>query len=52
MTGLDTNILVRYITQDDPLQSALATRFIEEKMFVRGPWIYQPYRSLRTGLGT
>jgi len=31
MTGIDTNILVRYITQDDPQQSALATRFIEEK---------------------
>lgn len=29
MIGLDTNVLVRYITQDDPEQSARATRLIE-----------------------
>lgn len=29
MTGLDTNVLVRYIMQDDPRQSPLATRLIE-----------------------
>jgi predicted nucleic-acid-binding protein len=29
MTGLDTNVLVRYIMQDDIKQSALATRLIE-----------------------
>ena len=29
MKGLDTNVLVRYLTQDDPKQSALATREIE-----------------------
>ena len=29
MIGLDTNVLVRYIMQDDPRQSALATRLIE-----------------------
>lgn len=29
MIGLDTNILVRYITQDEPTQAALATRLIE-----------------------
>ena len=29
MTGIDTNVLVRYLVQDDPRQSALATRFIE-----------------------
>jgi predicted nucleic-acid-binding protein len=27
--GLDTNILVRYITQDEPEQAAQATRLIE-----------------------
>jgi predicted nucleic-acid-binding protein len=27
--GLDTNVLVRYITQDEPEQSARATRLIE-----------------------
>jgi predicted nucleic-acid-binding protein len=30
MTGIDTNVLVRYLTQDDPLQSPIATRFIEK----------------------
>lgn len=30
MTGLDTNILVRYLTQDHPAQSATATREIEQ----------------------
>jgi predicted nucleic-acid-binding protein len=29
MTGLDTNVLVRYITQDDAKQSPLATQLIE-----------------------
>ena len=29
MIGLDTNVLVRYIMQDDTKQSALATRLIE-----------------------
>ncbi|HEY4052494.1 MAG TPA: type II toxin-antitoxin system VapC family toxin [Terriglobales bacterium] len=29
MTGLDTNVLVRYVVQDDPAQSATATRLIE-----------------------
>ena len=30
MIGLDTNVVVRYIAQDDPVQSKLATDFIEE----------------------
>ena len=29
LTGLDTNVLVRYLMQDDAAQSALATRCIE-----------------------
>ena len=29
MTGLDTNVLVRYVMQDDPSQSPLATGLIE-----------------------
>jgi predicted nucleic-acid-binding protein len=31
MIGLDTNVLVRYIMQDDVKQSALATRLIESR---------------------
>lgn len=29
MIGLDTNVLVRYIAQDDAVQSPLATKYIE-----------------------
>jgi predicted nucleic-acid-binding protein len=29
MIGLDTNLIVRYITQDDPVQSAAATKLID-----------------------
>jgi predicted nucleic-acid-binding protein len=32
MIGLDTNVLVRYAAQDDPHQSAIATRFIEGEL--------------------
>ena len=31
MIGLDTNILLRYITQDDPQQASRATRLIERR---------------------
>ena len=30
MIGLDTNVLVRYLTQDDPVQARKVTRIIEE----------------------
>ena len=32
MIGLDTNILVRYVTQDDPVQSAKAIEVIERRL--------------------
>ncbi|MHB8370733.1 MAG: PIN domain-containing protein [Leptospirales bacterium] len=32
MIGLDTNVLVRYLAQDDPFQSPLATSLIEETL--------------------
>lgn len=32
MIGLDTNILIRYLTQDDPVQSAKATEIIEQRL--------------------
>jgi predicted nucleic-acid-binding protein len=37
MIGLDTNILVRHIMQDDPLQSPKATRIIERYLTEEGP---------------
>jgi predicted nucleic-acid-binding protein len=37
MIGLDTNILVRYLTQDDPLQSGKATDLIERRLTEEAP---------------
>ena len=32
MIGIDTNVLVRYLTQDDAAQAARATRFMEAEL--------------------
>ncbi len=32
MTGLDTNVLVRYLVKDDPAQAAAAASFIKERL--------------------
>ena len=32
MTGLDTNVLVRYFAQDDPKQSWVATEILEQRL--------------------
>jgi predicted nucleic-acid-binding protein len=32
MIGLDTNVLVRYLTQDDPVQSPKATEILERQL--------------------
>ena len=37
MIGLDTNVLVRYLTQDEPAKSARATRLIEHELSDREP---------------
>ena len=37
MIGLDTNILVRHLVQDDPVQSPKATEFIEQRLTERDP---------------
>ena len=37
MIGLDTNVLVRYLAQDDAAQSAKATRLIEGELTQRQP---------------
>jgi predicted nucleic-acid-binding protein len=37
MIGLDTNVLVRYLTQDDPVQSPKATAFIERTLSPQNP---------------
>jgi predicted nucleic-acid-binding protein len=35
--GLDTNVVIRYLTQDDPRQSAAATRLFENTLSVENP---------------
>ena len=37
MIGLDTNVLARFFTQDDPAQSARATRLIETRCLPDDP---------------
>jgi len=37
VVGIDTNVLVRYLAQDDPKQSAVATRFIEGSLSADNP---------------
>jgi predicted nucleic-acid-binding protein len=37
MIGLDTNILVRYLTQDDPVQSKKATEIMERRLSLQEP---------------
>lgn len=37
MIGLDTNVLVRYLAQDDPKQSPIATRFLEATLTADAP---------------
>lgn len=37
MIGLDTNVLVRYLTQDDPVQAARATALIERRLTEEQP---------------
>ena len=37
MIGLDTNVFVRYLTQDDPDQAALATRIVEKELTEDAP---------------
>ena len=37
MIGIDTNVIVRYIVQDDPIQSKAATRLIEQSCNIDNP---------------
>jgi len=37
LIGLDTNVVVRYLVQDDPAQSAAATRLIEHVLSAERP---------------
>jgi predicted nucleic-acid-binding protein len=37
MIGLDTNVLVRYLTQDDETQAAVASRLVETQLSAQRP---------------
>jgi len=37
MIGLDTNILIRFLTQDDPAQAAKATGILEHRLTRKNP---------------
>ena len=37
MIGLDTNILVRYLAQDDPVQSPKAREILEHRLTEKDP---------------
>jgi predicted nucleic-acid-binding protein len=37
MIGLDTNVLLRYLTQDDPAHSARATEIVERRLTAEEP---------------
>ncbi len=42
MIGLDTNVLVRYLTQDDEAQAAVATRLVETQLSAQRPGFIGP----------
>ncbi|MCM2473216.1 type II toxin-antitoxin system VapC family toxin [Rhizobium sp. CG5] len=42
MIGLDTNVLVRYILDDDPVWSPIATDFIDTKLSPQRPGYINP----------
>ena len=37
MIGIDSNVLVRYLLDDDPVWSPIATRFVEEELTTDSP---------------
>ena len=37
MIGIDSNVLVRYITQDEPAQARIATEFLEKRLSAGDP---------------
>lgn len=51
MIGLDTNVVIRYLVQDDKKQSTAATRFIEKSLTTEIPRLYQPCLLVRDHMG-
>jgi len=42
LIGLDTNVLIRYIVRDDPLQAEAASRLIENRCNLENPGLVNP----------
>ena len=51
MIGLDANVLIRYITQDDPVQSRQATDIIERLLTEEDPGFVGVCRDGRDRVG-
>jgi predicted nucleic-acid-binding protein len=49
MIGLDTNVLVRYLAQDDPEQSPQATDIIERRLSAENPGFVSIVAMVETG---
>ena len=50
MIGLDTNVLVRYLTQDDPVQAREATELIERRLSEQNPGYISVVAMIETAL--
>jgi predicted nucleic-acid-binding protein len=50
MIGLDTNVLVRYLAQDDPVQSSKATEVIERELTADNPGFVSIVAMVETAL--
>jgi len=48
MIGIDTNVLVRYLAQDDPVQSARATELIEHDLTPSNPGFFSTVAMVET----
>jgi predicted nucleic-acid-binding protein len=38
--GVDSNVVIRYLAQDDPVQAAIANRLIEEELTERAEQVW------------
>ncbi len=48
MIGLDTNVLLRYLVQDDPVQSPRATEIIKRRLSVKNPGFISLFTVIET----
>ena len=51
MVGLDTNVILRYLLQDDPKQITLANHIVDQVLSDRNPGFISLVTVLRDGMG-